>query len=137
MSRRLAIALSTVAVLGGVVAPAWAGGSEEASTTLGIYTFTVSGEKLFVLGKLKSSDKRCLADRKIKVAFKKDSGGTVPIDNARSSDNGGWLATNQADKIAPQGPFSALIAKAAERRVRVGNKTLVCKADKLSYPLAD
>ena len=104
MNRRLAIALATAAVLGGVVAPAWAGGSEKASTKLGIYTFTAPSNKLFVVGKLKSSDKHCLANRRIKVAFRKESGGTVAIDRARSSDRGGWLATTDVDKIAPRVP---------------------------------
>ncbi len=107
-------------------------------TEVGVDTITGSTALLLGIGWVDAGKPACVANRTLVVELERQAGGLVPVDIARSSDNGGWLAAADSAVITPQGPFTNLRVKALKRRVRVSkSKLLICRPKTFEYPLTD
>ncbi len=140
MSRRpLLIGLAAAAALTACLAPAaQAGSAVKAPTELAIYTVTSSPDELFVLGELRSEDPRCVGNRRVSISYERGAGGLIPIDTARTSDNGGWLGVRDSAEVTSAGPFTKAVVSAPKRKVKISKrKTLVCQGTTIDYPFTD
>jgi hypothetical protein len=106
-----------------------------ASTHLQIRAFESTADQVFVVGELKSENPLCLGNRRVPIRFK-TAGGSIPFDNARTSDAGAWVGVRDIAEIIDQGPFTKATAKTKKTKVKLSKrKALVCRSASTSIPL--
>ena len=84
----------------------------------------------FSIGIVKSPNKDCLADRKVKFVVKRP-GGKELLDVARTSDRGGWSSiVPESDYM--DGGIEGTLYKLVPRKVKKGGKKIKCGGDQVS-----
>lgn len=123
----VAVALATGALLG-VAAFAAAAAGRVPSNVIAI----AGGEfgpdnETAVIGVVRSPNRRCLRNRRIVVTLKEDAS-TIPLDVARSGNNGGWQARGPAGMLGPA--VTAIQLRLEPRKIGRGSGAIRCRGDR-------
>ena len=91
-------------------------------------TTQIDPETIVGGGTVISEEKRCLANREVKLIVKTSEGSKL-FDLARTSKNGGWLVRGDSSVFIG---YTAAAYKLLPRTVKVNGKELTCGKDKVS-----